>query len=240
MRAVHVSKLVLIAIGMAGLVATASCLELTTSNEGEGGGAPSNPTTSGSSSSGGKPCSTDADCPSLSECATRGCESGECATTSLTPAGTACTPGVVCDGMGICVDCVVDSDCQVPATCMQNMCVSCVDGLKNGDETGIDCGGQDCQTCAGDACSNSNDCLSGYCVDGVCCSASCIGVCMTCNATGNAGDCINVPAGQEDPGTCGATKACTVDGSCLLKNGQACMTNTNCVSNKCASGVCMP
>lgn len=45
---------------------------------------------------------------------------------------------------------------------------TCSDGIRNGDETGIDCGGS-CPPCAvGQACTKRADCASALCVDGVC------------------------------------------------------------------------
>jgi hypothetical protein len=45
---------------------------------------------------------------------------------------------------------------------------TCTDGIQNGDETGVDCGGS-CPRCAnGTGCANRNDCLSGVCLDGMC------------------------------------------------------------------------
>ena len=49
---------------------------------------------------------------------------------------------------------------------------SCTDGLQNGDESDIDCGGE-CQACeVGLACERDADCLSGVC-DELCLDASC-------------------------------------------------------------------
>lgn len=47
--------------------------------------------------------------------------------------------------------------------------VTCRDGMHNGDETDVDCGGQCGATCIpGATCSMGTDCLSGGCVAGVC------------------------------------------------------------------------
>ncbi|HMR10676.1 MAG TPA: hypothetical protein PKA88_33090 [Polyangiaceae bacterium] len=45
---------------------------------------------------------------------------------------------------------------------------SCHDGIKNGPESDVDCGG-DCPPCAlGKTCSSARDCVSGRCADGEC------------------------------------------------------------------------
>ncbi|MCB9734948.1 MAG: hypothetical protein H6745_20365 [Deltaproteobacteria bacterium] len=45
---------------------------------------------------------------------------------------------------------------------------TCSDGVQNGTETGVDCGGSSCLACDGDACSLSSQCKSGSCVDDIC------------------------------------------------------------------------
>jgi YVTN family beta-propeller protein len=45
---------------------------------------------------------------------------------------------------------------------------TCTDGVKNGKETDVDCGGPLCTQCAaGHACSMNSDCYSGMCVNGM-------------------------------------------------------------------------
>lgn len=45
---------------------------------------------------------------------------------------------------------------------------TCSDGIKNGSETGVDCGGT-CQRCAtGQGCTSPNDCASAFCSGGSC------------------------------------------------------------------------
>src|SRR5688572_23304953 len=46
---------------------------------------------------------------------------------------------------------------------------TCSDGVQNGDETDVDCGGPDCSPCAdGGACLVDGDCESGTCDNGTC------------------------------------------------------------------------
>lgn len=76
----------------------------------------------------------------------------------------------------------------------------CSNGVKDRDETDVDCGGTACAPCElGKACSQGDDCVSSFCADGVCCNAACDGHCQACTqAAGGPG-----PDGQ-----CGATAVC--------------------------------
>jgi hypothetical protein len=52
--------------------------------------------------------------------------------------------------------------------------LSCKDGVLNGDETDVDCGGPDCKECSsGKKCEEPSDCQSRVCDDGVCAKAVC-------------------------------------------------------------------
>ncbi len=69
-------------------------------------------------------------------------------------------------------DCSDDGDCG-SGSCSAGTCAdpSCTDGKKNGDETGVDCGGGRCAGCGeGSECSEPTDCASGLCSNGVCCT----------------------------------------------------------------------
>lgn len=164
------------------------------------------------------------------------------------PAGTACNNGV-CNDMAMCVECLVDADCNMGETCDvgTNTCVSCTDGVKNGDETGIDCGGAVCKKCDGDVCAMGTDCSSTNCVDGYCCDTACTGTCKACNVAGNLGTCSNVAVNQEDMNamtTCVAPSACDGAGACKLTNNQTCVNNADCLSNNCmvvmGNKICQP
>jgi hypothetical protein len=76
-------------------------------------------------------------------CRTRTCSAGTCGVT-LAMLGTRCTdtPTSFCDGMGNCVECLRGSDCM-SGVCTSGRCQTptCSDGVRNGTETGVDCGG---------------------------------------------------------------------------------------------------
>jgi hypothetical protein len=163
-------------------------------------------------------------------------------TPGTTPAnnGGNCTVGGVtgkCNA-GQCVQCVGDGDCPGQgAKCVMGMCVSCSDGVMNGAETGIDCGGA-CKKCDGDTCGGNGDCKSTFCADGVCCDTACTGTCLACNLTGMVGVCSNVPLNTDDPNGqpgCTGTSTCDGNGACKGENGASCNADADCLSNKCVS-----
>ena len=88
------------------------------------------------------------------------------------PLDTACNQdgGKVCDASGACVQCNKGSQCA-SGVCAGGMCqpASCVDGVKNGSEADIDCGGAACAPCPiGADCAAASDCTSGVCAAGTC------------------------------------------------------------------------
>jgi hypothetical protein len=80
----------------------------------------------------------------------------------------ACSEGE-CDGAGQCVECLVGADCP-SMVCKAGKCAAagCGDGVKNGGESDIDCGGP-CSDCeVGEGCGGPADCVSGVCTAGKC------------------------------------------------------------------------
>jgi hypothetical protein len=164
----------------------------------------------------------DADKPvDTNECTDDLCDGGVPSNTN-TLAGTTCAQngGAVCDGAGACVECAGGSDCA-SGVCMNNVCqaATCMDMVKNGAESDVDCGGPDCGDCAsGKACMAAGDCLSAVCTANVCQAA-------TCMDTVKNGAESDVDCGGPDCTACGAGKTCAM--------------NTDCSSGSCVGNVCM-
>ncbi|MBK7077054.1 MAG: hypothetical protein IPH44_32665 [Myxococcales bacterium] len=99
------------------------------------------------------------------------------------------------------------------------LAASCTNGLRDGAETDVDCGGGTCDPCgATRACGAATDCLSMVCTGGTCQTPSCSDGVR--NGTELDVDC----AGNCGPGSCDP--------------GQTCSTNADCASNLC-NGVCV-
>ncbi len=107
------------------------------------------------------------------DCTTDSCSDGSPSHTPL-PEGSACTGAggaKVCNGDGVCVECVDGSDCSSGACTQAFTCApaSCNDMIENNGESDIDCGGTQCPKCLeGFDCNGPNDCLGGICTGGVC------------------------------------------------------------------------
>lgn len=123
-----------------------------------------------------------------------------------------CATGRNCYGPGDCVSGVCGG---TPPTCLPS---SCGDGLKNGDETDIDCGGS-CAGCGTDkTCSVNADCQSGVCKSRACQSPTCTD---------------GVKNGAETDVDCGG-------GACSkCPTGKQCLTATDCTTGIC-NATCQP
>ncbi len=94
---------------------------------------------------------------------------------------------------------------------------SCSDGVKNGSETDIDCGGGVCTSCADTKmCAAGADCQSGVCTGFICRAPSCNDL---------------VKNGNETDVDCGGT--CAPCGT-----GKICSVATDCTSRVCTGGTC--
>jgi formylglycine-generating enzyme required for sulfatase activity len=87
--------------------------------------------------------------------------------------------GVDCGGLD-CAPCPLGGGCSAPGDCQSGACgagqcvaAMCVDGVQNGAESDLDCGGS-CPPCAaGAGCQSASDCQSGVCLGGACQAPSC-------------------------------------------------------------------
>jgi len=149
-------------------------------------------------------------------------------------AGAPCGGGAgLCDGKGLCVDCLADADCNGPLICdSSRACVppSCVDGVQNGAESDVDCGGGACARCAnGQGCAYDADCGSGLChlSDHVCGTP-------TCTDERKDGDETDIDCGGSC-GTCATARECRVDADCATK---ACFSGLphRCLLDHCLDG----
>lgn len=136
--------------------------------------------------------SDDYDLPLLTDCWIPTCSSG---TPHHEPKSleTACNDGSqICDGAGSCVD------------------RGCTNGVRDGDETDVDCGGAGCAPCAdGKACESGGDCASGACD-----SASKTCSAPACDDGTKNGDETDTDCGGPQCAPCGNGRACAVDSDC--------------------------
>lgn len=129
--------------------------------------------------------------------------------------------GRYCDGYGACVECLAAGDC-LSNVCVANRCVApgCGDGVTNGAETDVDCGGADCVPCADlSACLADPDCQSGRCRDGRCTASSCS------DGAKNGAE-TDVDCGGPACSPCATGEGCAVDGDCL--------------GDRCSGTTCLP
>lgn len=120
-----------------------------------------------------------------------------------------------CNAEPNCVECLEDSHCGAGHTCEPgNVCSRCDDGMKNGDESGVDCGGS-CPLCPG-KCGVDVDCPGGYCWQGLC---------VSCND--------GIKNGDETGIDCGVFQ-----GHCPICFGLHCASNDDCASKTCENGYC--
>lgn len=98
---------------------------------------------------------------------------------------------------------------------------TCTDGVKNGDESGVDCGGS-CPPCPdGQPCATREDCSGALCLDGTC--TECVSD-EHCGSDG-AGECLCASTGFQKPSTCASQSdpgsSCVSSAEC--DSGQQCV-----------------
>lgn len=131
-----------------------------------------------------------------------------------------CQPGLRCAEPGDCASGVCEASgcsggaplcCQAPA---------CDDGVLNGGEASLDCGGGACAPCQnGRSCSEDADCESTLCTFGRCEALP------TCDDEQQNGDETAIDCGGDTCGPC--------------PDGQSCIEASDCASNGCEEGVCI-
>jgi len=164
------------------------------------------------------------------------------------------------------VECIIDADCE-SGVCEGGECraPACDDEVRNGDETGVDCGGS-CEGCAaGTACTADGDCASGRCREKTCAEPTCEDGRSNGEETGPdcGGSCQPCPTGEScTSGDDCQTSACQ-DGTCVepscmdgahngaetdldcggpacspCEPGEACSSDDDCTSGVCNEGSC--
>ncbi len=99
----------------------------------------------------------------------------------------------------------------------------CSDGIRNGDEAGVDCGGADCLACDGEDCSSPADCHTGVCYASTCGAPSCADG-LDCNGESCCTSLV-VPGGMFPMGRGTETCAGCVDGCPPLPVNLSCTVN---------------
>jgi hypothetical protein len=187
-------------------------------------------------------CDKASDCADGNPCTEDKCTAGVCENHSKTK-GSSCGSGRegVCDGEGSCVECTSNATCAADhpdkpiCDTKTQKCVSCFDGVKNGSEEDVDCGGPDCGACVGDPCDPVRGCGQGvggqlrYCVtpENICCETACDQKCEACvnSLTGQPdGTCAPIPDGKDTAqhGTCSvpADKCSATPNKCRCEDSQ--------------------
>ena len=147
--------------------------------------------------------------------------------------------GVVCPPAQRCangVTCNVGSDCQsgVCSLTSPQVCLAptCVDKVKNGDETDVDCGGSCGKTCAdGKVCKVIGDCVN---TASKCSLSGAIYVCTPpgCGDSSLSPGETDVDCGGTSCAPCGLAKNCSLDRDCVA------VVSGKCLAGKCAAPAC--
>ena len=184
-------------------------------------------------------CNTPNDCVSGATCSAGKCQVAHCVDgvadngeTDIDCGGADCSPCPVGK------TCAAGSDCASSfcnATSLKCVANGCQDGVKDGSESDVDCGGPSgaCPRCSdGKACSGGTDCNSGG--GSICTSGN-----LCCHPSGTA--CNGVACGTATD-NCGQTLACGNNGACAdstrpyCKSG--CCTSYNDATQACAGKAC--
>lgn len=125
------------------------------------------------------PCAIGRSCGRPQDCSSDACVDGVCCESACTGTCQACSEEKTEQPDGVCWAVAPGSDpddeCSGGYNCGLGGCESCDDGLQNGDETGVDCGG-DCPPCSEDCTNGTDDDGNGLvdCEDPACASFTCL------------------------------------------------------------------
>lgn len=156
-----------------------------------------------------------------------------------------CAAGQRCNSAGDCASTFCTAFVGEPRTCVDD---HCVDGLKDGNEGGIDCGGPTCAKCAlGAAATTVSDCASGFFNGSICVATACVDLLKSSGESDV--DCGGDTCAQRCyfQQSCWQTSDCA-DGRpchptlnrCVKTNGESCTSNIDCHSSTCQANVCAP
>src|SRR5690242_7027322 len=90
-----------------------------------------------------------------------------------------------------------------------DLLATCADGVRDQDESDVDCGGALCAACSsGKSCATDGDCVSGLCLMGACVDGP------TCTDGRKDGRESDVDCGGPDCAGCALNRSCGKDGDC--------------------------
>ncbi|MBN2160945.1 MAG: cadherin-like beta sandwich domain-containing protein [Spirochaetes bacterium] len=179
-------------------------------------------------------CGTASDC--ISNVCTGGiCQFPTCTDTKANSEGAHTETGPDCGGSCVAEGkaCPIGTACLVGSDCIHGVCLpngtcgpfECDDGVTNGNETDIDCGGGTCPDCAATLhCVTASDCISNVCSGGFCQFPTCS------DSTHN-----NEGSHTESDVDCGGS--CVGEGK-PCSDGKICSSGTDCLSGHCNEGIC--
>ncbi|CAF1576405.1 unnamed protein product, partial [Adineta ricciae] len=158
-------------------------------------------------------CTMSSDCES-SVCTNKKCQAPLCNDFILNGDET----GIDCGG-ALCSKCSAGQNCKATSDCGSGLCVdgtcknnipdsTCCDGIKNGMETDVDCGGSTCKQCADNMhCLTKTDCSSKKCTNNICQVPTCSDGIVNRDETGK--DC-----GGNFCAACPEAAPCTLTADC--------------------------
>jgi len=188
-------------------------------------------------------CGSGLTCNASSDCTSGNCPAadGVCCNTSCGSTCEACVASKTGGTNGTCAAITAgtdpDNECSADVCNGFGAC-RCTDGLLNGAETDVDCGGGVCASCGdGQTCAAGSDCTSSNCPanDNVCCNDPCNSLCESCLGASNGGTdgtCDFVLTDTDPNNECGSSESCNGAGTCY----DPCPTNTCFVDADCTPG----